>query len=161
MGLLLLAATNTCERFEPEAQLKVRTDSITSVSADAFSIEGNIIYMGESEIIQHGFCYSMSNDPTVDNGTSNELGKRTSTGSFKSDFSGLSPNTSYKVRAYATDKSGTAYGIIKSFTTPAPGLPIVFTTAVSNVTQDSAHQEGLSPMRAVILLQREAYAGDQ
>ena len=47
LGVLLLASTNNCERFEPEAKLKVRTDSITSISADAFSIDGNIVYVAK------------------------------------------------------------------------------------------------------------------
>jgi uncharacterized protein (TIGR02145 family) len=141
-GLLLLASIHTCERFEPEAKLKVRTDSVTSVSVNAFSIEGNIVYVGESEIIQHGFCYAVEIDPAVDVGVKNELGKKASTGAFRSDFSGLDPNTTYKVKAYATDQSGTAYGIMKTFATPAPSLPTVTTAPVSNVTSDSAQSGG-------------------
>ena len=143
LGVLLLASTNNCERFEPEAKLKVRTDSITSISADAFSIDGNIVYVGESEIIQHGFCYSESNDPTLNNGTNNELGKRTSTGSFQASFSGLDPNTTYYVKAYATDRSEITYGKEKSFTTPAASLPAITTITVSNVTKDSAQSGGI------------------
>jgi uncharacterized protein (TIGR02145 family) len=45
--------------------------------------------------------------------TSNGLG----TGSFTSSFTGLVPNTTYYVRAYATNSAGTGYGNEVSFTT--------------------------------------------
>jgi len=42
VGLLFLTSINNCERFEPTAKLIVSTDSITEVSGNYFSIEGNI-----------------------------------------------------------------------------------------------------------------------
>jgi len=41
----------------------------------------------------------------------------TSIGSYTSTMSGLLPNTTYYVRAYATNKVGTSYGAVKEFKT--------------------------------------------
>jgi hypothetical protein len=47
------------------------------------------------------------------------------TGIYTSSLAGLSPETSYHIRAYATNSFGTAYGNDVSFTTPAPQVPTV------------------------------------
>ena len=45
----------------------------------------------------------------------------TGTGTFTSSITGLTPNTTYYVRAYATNSVGTAYGEELSFTTMPTG----------------------------------------
>ncbi|MCK4745895.1 MAG: fibrobacter succinogenes major paralogous domain-containing protein [Bacteroidales bacterium] len=142
VGLLFLTSVNNCERFEPKAKLVVRTDSISEVSGRSFSIEGNIIYLGEDDITQHGFCYSEGSDPTIENSAKNELGEKSTTGFFQSTFTGLSVNTKYNVRAYATDISGTEYGVVKSFTTTIQE-PTVQTIAISDISFNSAKSGGI------------------
>jgi hypothetical protein len=66
-----------------------------------------------------GLCWGLASDPdpTVDV----NLGVTTDgyTGQFFSSLSGLTVGTSYKVRAYATNTSGTAYGDAVVFTATA------------------------------------------
>ena len=62
-----------------------------------------------------GVCWSTSQNPTInDNKTTDGSG----TGSFTSQLTGLSRNTIYYVRAYATNSAGTSYGDQKSIKTP-------------------------------------------
>lgn len=62
---------------------------------------------GGASVTARGFCWSKDSDPTVLNEhTVNGSG----TGSYSGMITPLDPNTEYKIRAYATNSSGTAYG---------------------------------------------------
>ncbi|MDP5002241.1 MAG: hypothetical protein NWQ15_10115 [Flavobacterium sp.] len=66
----------------------------------------------------------------------------TGTGSFTSSISGLTPNTTYYVRAYATNSVGTSYGNEINFTTASIQLPVLTTTAISNIGQTTSTSGG-------------------
>jgi hypothetical protein len=80
------------------------------------TISGNITSAGGSSITVSGICYSATNTiPTItDNVTTNGS---TSIGLFKSLISGLTSNTTYYARAYATNSDGTSYGNTVIFST--------------------------------------------
>ena len=93
----------------------VNTSSITQTTAVS---GGNISNDGGATITARGVCWSTSQNPIIDNNpkiTSDGIG----TGSFTSNLTGLTANTAYHVRAYATNSAGTAYGNDVSFTTLA------------------------------------------
>lgn len=101
--------------FTPTAPLaSVETSNISEVTATTATAGGNVTGEGTSSVTARGVCWSTSTMPSVsDNKTTNGTG----TGSFSSSITGLTPNTTYYVRAYATNSSGTAYGFQTSFTT--------------------------------------------
>jgi uncharacterized protein (TIGR02145 family) len=72
------------------------------------------------QITSRGFVWSTSENPTTSN-NSGMTNVGTGSGEFFSDISGLTPNTTYYVRAYATNGAGTAYGENRSFTTETGG----------------------------------------
>ncbi|MBN2104641.1 hypothetical protein JW835_11430, partial [bacterium] len=75
---------------------------------------GTITSDGGGTITTCGVCWSTDQKPTVsDNKTNDDTGA----GTFTSDIAGLIPETTYYVRAYATNIAGTGYGSAKSFTT--------------------------------------------
>ena len=83
-------------------------------AATSASSGGIVISDGGAMVTARGVCYSTSANPTIaDNHTSNGSG----TGSFTSILAGLTPSTTYHVRAYATNSVGTAYGNEVIFTT--------------------------------------------
>jgi gliding motility-associated-like protein len=94
--------------------------SITTTTASAITFTtatsgGNITFDGGAPVTARGVCWSTSPSPTISNSlTSNGTG----VGSFTSNLAGLSPGTTYYVRAYATNQSGTGYGNEITFTTP-------------------------------------------
>lgn len=89
---------------------------------------GNISYEGDAPVTARGVVWSINPDPTLDNYyTVDGYGG----GSFSSTLSGLHPNTSYYLRAYATNIIGTSYGEVVTFITalaplaPCPNFPTV------------------------------------
>ena len=85
--------------------------NITTVSATA---TGTIVTEGGFSITARGFCWATTTNPTIENSISTETG---TTGNLTSNLSGLTSGTTYYIRTYATNSSGTAYGNEVSFTT--------------------------------------------
>ena len=125
---------NIISQFSPV----VTTANVSSIAATTASCGGNVTNDGGKPVTARGVCWSTSENPTTSNSkTTNGTG----TGSFTSSLSNLNPNTSYNVRAYATNSVGTAYGENRTFTT----LATVTTSDVSNVTGNSATCGGSFP----------------
>lgn len=94
----------------------VTTQSVSSIGNTTATGNGNVTGLGSSNPTQHGHVWSTSQNPTTsDNKT--ELGTKSSTGAFTSSLTGLSSNTTYYVRTYATNLITTVYGDQVSFTT--------------------------------------------
>jgi uncharacterized protein (TIGR02145 family) len=118
--------------FTATAVVPTLVTSVVSGIVETMALSGgNINSNGGSSITVSGVCWSTSIDPTV-SGTHTNDG--TTTGNFTSSITGLTPNTLYYVRAYATNSVGTAYGNEVTFTT----LPSVTTTSFSLVTTTTA-----------------------
>ena len=95
------------------AEIKtVNINAITSATANAIA---TIVSDGGATITARGFCWSTTTNPTIENSITAETG---TTGNLTSSLSGLSSGTTYYVRAYITNSSGTVYGNQISFTTP-------------------------------------------
>ncbi len=95
----------------------VTTQAVDNISAMAARGNGNITDLGIDNPSAHGVCWSTSSGPTVDDDFSNE-GSASTTGAFTTDMTGLTPSTTYYVKAYATSPNGcTAYGDEAEFTT--------------------------------------------
>lgn len=104
----------------------VVTDTVTIISATAAAANGEAMADGGFGIIARGVCWSTAQQPTImNNHTTDSLGL----GAFACLLTDLEPGTTYYVRAYATNVSGTGYGEQQMFTTLS-GLPTVLTAAV-------------------------------
>ena len=75
----------------------------------------------DESVTARGVCWSTSSNPTVANNHTND---GFGTGSFTSRITGLTPNTVYYVRSYATNSSGTFYGDQRSVRTPCPSVEV-------------------------------------
>jgi uncharacterized protein (TIGR02145 family) len=78
--------------------------AITDVSAES---GGDITDDGGSTITARGICWNTSGNPTKADFWTLQSGE---TGSYSSSLTGLTTNTTYYVRAYATNSVGTEYG---------------------------------------------------
>jgi uncharacterized protein (TIGR02145 family) len=93
---------------------QVTTSPITNVGSGTPTTGGNVTSDGGSMVSARGVVYGTSSNPTLSNNFTTD---GTGTGSFTSVLSGLSPVTTYYVRAYATNGVGTSYGNEFDFTT--------------------------------------------
>ena len=102
----------------------VSTGDVSNITTNAATVGMNITSIGTNNNIQAGVCWSSSNQnpTTADAKTSNGAN---STQFFSNSLTGLAPNTTYLVRAYATNAVGTGYGDVKTFKTADIPLPIV------------------------------------
>ena len=97
------------------------TAEVTDITYTSAICGGEVTFDGNVEVIARGICWSTSPNPTIeDSKTTNGEG----VGSYTSNMTNLEHNTTYYVRAYATNEVGTAYGEERIFTT----LPIEGTT---------------------------------
>ena len=101
----------------------VVTNSINSITGISAMGGGTITSDGGSPVTQRGLCWSTASNPTIDG---NHTSEGPGSGDFISTISGLTPNTVYYVRAYATNSAGTSYGNNQSFTSALfiPGLGV-------------------------------------
>ena len=92
----------------------VTTSTVTGITPLSALCGGEVTSDGGANITARGVCWGTSPNPTI-SGSKTDEGK--GSGSFTSTITGLQTSTTYYVRAYATNKVGTAYGNEVSFTT--------------------------------------------
>jgi len=97
------------------APIMATTTAITGLSASAANTGGTITSDGGSPITVKGVCWGISLNPIL--GTGNFTSDGTGIVAFISNISGLTGNTTYHVRSYATNNAGTSYGPDVQFTT--------------------------------------------
>ena len=85
----------------------ITTTAISGTTSTTASSGGTITADGGATITQRGVCWSTNHNPTI---SDNKTTDGTGIGTFISNISGLSSNTIYYIRAYATNSAGTAYG---------------------------------------------------
>ena len=91
------------------------TNTISNITSVTATSGGNVTFDGNSPVTARGVCWSTSQNPTT---TDPHTTDGNNLGTFTSNITNLTPNTTYYVRAYATNDIGTAYGNEVSFTTP-------------------------------------------
>ena len=92
----------------------VYTKVISNITSTTASSGGVVISQGGKDVSARGVCWRRLPGATIEHNFTNDAG---TIGPFNSSITGLSPNTLYYVRAYATNKQGTSYGEEISFTT--------------------------------------------
>jgi PKD repeat protein len=119
-GLTFFGTFTGTQPLMPVVSTTIPVINITHNSATG---GGNVTSDGGSTITARGVCYSTTPNPTITGPHSTEPG---TTGIFTSDIAGLTPQTLYYLKAYATNNVGTAYGAQTSFTTLCePLVPVI------------------------------------
>lgn len=112
----------------------VSTLDTENISSSSIIVKGNVTSDGNTTITSRGICYSTLQNPTLQDLSVKAEG---SVGEFSCTLVGLTVNTTYYARAYATNSKGTAYGNQITFKTTAE-IPTITTTEATNVTSTSA-----------------------
>jgi uncharacterized protein (TIGR02145 family) len=115
----------------------INTIPVDSIGKNFARSGGIIQYDGGQPITAYGVCWSTSPNPTIDD---NHTIDGSGTATFISVITSLNTNTTYYLRAYATNSVGTSYGEQKTFTTLT--LPVLTTKAATSITVNSAHSGG-------------------
>lgn len=122
---ILFALFFSCTKVELPV---VTTALVTAITPNSATGGGNITSDGGGTIKSKGVCWSTTPNPTI---AKNKTDEGKGTGTFTSAITGLAPSTTYYVRAYATNKSGTSYGNEVVFSTSlADADGNVYTTIV-------------------------------
>ena len=104
---------------------EVETLSINTISYGSCTVEAEVLLDGGAAVLERGICYSTTPNPTInDNTVTNESG----IGPYTCNLAGLAEETTYFVRAYATNSTGTSYGEEIQFTTLSIPFPAIITT---------------------------------
>jgi hypothetical protein len=142
ISLLILLSVfifNGCKKKSDKPNMTIpaiSTSAISSITASKASGGGSVSSDGNSAITGSGLCWSKSNTtPTL---SDNKAVAAITNGSFSIELTDLQSNTTYYVRAYATNAIGTAYGQVISFST-VPNLgPVASTPAISGIPKTDA-----------------------
>jgi uncharacterized protein (TIGR02145 family) len=119
--------------FAPPAVPSVVTTNVNYITDTSAMGHGHITFIGDSLIVR-GICWSTTSQPTImDSHTCDSI--NIGLGDFDSEITGLTSNTTYFVRAYATNNNGTAYSNEKSFRTGTgnDGQPCTAAATVTDV----------------------------
>ncbi len=134
LGIVLIGS---CKKDKNLAVLS--TTAVSEITISSVKTGGNITDGGGADITARGVCWSTSQNPTI-SGSHTTDGK--GSGSFTSQITGLDPNTTYYIKAYATNSVGTSYGNEVNFTTTAIVIPTLTTVEVTSTTLTSAVSGG-------------------
>ena len=121
------------------------TIKVPVLTTTAVSCGGNITSDGGSTVTVRGVCWGESPTVTV---TDKNTTDGTGTGSYTSSITGLTGNTTYYVRAYATNSKGTGYGSAKTFTTLPASNQVPGAVAAVHSSRDQLHQ----PQQPVVVM---------
>ncbi|MBR4453707.1 MAG: T9SS type A sorting domain-containing protein [Bacteroidales bacterium] len=117
----------------PELPIVI-TDTVSNITDTTAVCGGNVINEGGVAVTARGICWDTLPAPTV---SGKHIVNGSGLGRFTSNITGLKPNTTYYVRAYATNSVGTAYGNEVSFTTPAKIICGIFSVSATDSVEFS------------------------
>jgi uncharacterized protein (TIGR02145 family) len=132
-----LAIFNSCKKDPVIPTLS--TSEVINITINSATTGGVITKDGGAAVTARGICWGTSENPLISGSHSSD---NSGVGSFVSNLTDLTPNTVYHIRAYATNKAGTAYGKDISFTTSPVEVPTLTTAAVTSITLTTAVSGG-------------------
>ncbi|MDR3236053.1 MAG: carboxypeptidase regulatory-like domain-containing protein [Prevotellaceae bacterium] len=99
----------------------VTTQEATEISATSAIVHATIVSVGDPAYTERGFVYSEFTNPAVgDAYATPKVVSGAGIGKFTTNLTGLTTETTYYIRAYATSSKGTAYGEQISFIPSSP-----------------------------------------
>ena len=127
-------------KVQPSAPTVTIGNAPEAVTNNSFTIHGELTATGGAEVTSYGHCWSENQIPTIEDSKTNH-GATREVGPFKSDAYNLKPNTTYYVRAYATNLHGTSYS--KQITITTRNVPTVtISNEAETITSNSFTIQG-------------------
>jgi len=123
--------------FTIETLPEVQTFTVTDVTKTTGTANGDLVSDGGETIIEMGFVYNTSPNPTV---SDTKITVDPVNGPYTSPITGLTENTQYYIKSFVILASGTYYGNQITFTTLPPVT--ISTFAITEITQTTALANG-------------------
>jgi len=117
----------------------INTLSVQNVKYFTANSGGLIADDGGSEVFLRGLCWSTHPNPTISDDTTVDRGAEHH---FISELRGLTPASTYYVRAYAINSAGVGYGKALKFSTLTGTFPELITHQVKHIFSMQADVEG-------------------
>lgn len=117
LGLIIILGLASCGKGSEtklDLPIVVTNDVIIDPTSTA-AWTGGMVTNQDSYVTEYGVCYSTTNQTPTVNDTKKVA--RLNSYSFVNDLKSLTTNTTYYVRAYAINSTGTAYGNVITFKT--------------------------------------------
>jgi uncharacterized protein (TIGR02145 family) len=125
-------------RAIPPVLATVVTKPATTLTSTSATSGGTISFTGGAPHSEKGLVYSTTTNPTIAN---TKLIDNTVGLNWTTNMTGLTGNTKYYIRAYATNIIGTSYGMLDSFVT-LPIVPTITTNTITTITRTTAVSGG-------------------
>ncbi len=115
---------------------------LSDITYNSANVSAYLSDVGSTAVSAYGFCWGTAPNPTTADNMNN-LGGTSTPKPFSSVLTGLSPQTQYYVRAYATNDIGTAYSNqITINTLSLPTMPVVRTLNIEDIEYNQATAYG-------------------
>jgi|GEM_PF-1420682 len=118
---------------------EITLSKINSFTDNSINYSANIVANGGFDVTSRGICWSTEPQPTI---IDNRIINGNGIGVFNGTITGLSKVTTYYVRAFATNFSGTNYSNQIELKT-LPTLPIIITQEITNIDTNGARLGGV------------------
>ena len=132
---------NTNDIIKAPTLPTITTAEVTSITATSAVSGGSLNGDGGGTITGKGVCWGTTANPTVSDSKTNDVLEELD--NFISNLINLTPNTTYYIRAYATNAAGTGYGDQVSFITHQIEVPTLTTISIQSVTYTTARSGGI------------------
>jgi DNA/RNA endonuclease G (NUC1) len=129
LGTITLVGCN-----EDKALPKITAVEVSTIYTYSAICNGKVLDDGGTQVLSKGVCWNTTGNPTISD-YRNIDGK--GIGEFTSTIKGLAPNTTYYIKAYATNANGTTYSNSVSFKTQ-PELATISDISFTSVTKTAA-----------------------
>ncbi len=116
----------------------VTASAASTITANGADLNGNITVDGGESATARGFHYGL----TASYGSTSTTSGTYGTGAYSQTISGLTCNTLYHYRSFATNSGGTGTSADGTFTTSACSAPTVTASAASTITTTGADLNG-------------------
>lgn len=117
---------------------EVTTSTADNITTDGARCQGQVTNDGNGTTLTYGITYSAVDGFEGANGEAVPGGDMDGSGFYYANLTGLTDNTTYYYRAYATNEAGTTYGNQESFTTP---VAIVAPTVITGAAEATSSRE--------------------
>ena len=109
----LLISCSDDEIYEPTIESlipEIRTKEVTGISIYSMTLEGKILKIGNTEIMEVGFVIGMTTNPTLLENINKFSTEVNDLNEFNVTITSIPPNTTFYIRAYGINSDGIGYG---------------------------------------------------